>query len=154
MEEVTSFNFLSITLDNKLKIQCQIDELNNKLSRFCGMMYWLSKHLSLPTAKNLTFSRVHSCLTYSLVVRGRVALCSHSCDKAFKLQRRIINKFVCRFFIESESVFKSARVLNFTDIHKLAVSVYMYEILRSHMYHSLKNQLPAQWKRSCSRYPI
>ena len=50
MEEVDSFKYLGIMFYNKLKFQCQIDLVNNKLSRFSGITYKLSSRVNLSTA--------------------------------------------------------------------------------------------------------
>ena len=141
MEEVNSFKYLGIMFDNKLKFQCQIDLVNGKLSRFSGITYRLSSRLNLSTAKNLYFSCVQSCLMYCLVVWGGVSLCSHRCDRTFKLQRRIVKNLFSRHFHGSDCIFKCARILKFTDVYRLLVSLYMYKILKCDMYPSIKNSL-------------
>ena len=51
--EVNSFKYSGIMLDNKLKIQCEIDLPNSKLARFSGITHKLSSRLNLSTAKKL-----------------------------------------------------------------------------------------------------
>ena len=67
--------------------------VNSKISRFSGIRYKISYRLNLSTAKNLYFSCVQSCLVYCLVVWGGVLLCSHRCDKTFKLQKRTVKMY-------------------------------------------------------------
>ena len=68
MVEVTIFKYIGMMINNKLKFQDQIDLVNVKLSRFCGISYRLSKRLNLSAAKNLNFACVCSTLIYCLVV--------------------------------------------------------------------------------------
>ena len=66
--QVTTFQYLDMMIDNKLKFLDQIDLVNVKMSRFCGITCRLSKRLNLSIAKNLYFACVHSTLIYCLVV--------------------------------------------------------------------------------------
>ena len=90
LEEVTTFKYLGVMIDNKLKFQDQIDIVNVNLSRFCGLTYRLSKRLNQSTAKNLYFACVHSTLIYCLIVLGGTCISSHRCDRTLRLQKRIV----------------------------------------------------------------
>ena len=44
-EEKQSFRYLGVQIDSKLSFTDHITKIKNKLSRFCGMYYWLRKVL-------------------------------------------------------------------------------------------------------------
>ena len=77
LEEVRTFKYLGMMTDNKLKLQDQIDLVNDQLCRFCGITYRLSKRLNLSTAKNLYFACVQSTLIYCLVVWDGTCISTH-----------------------------------------------------------------------------
>lgn len=141
LEEVTTFKYLGMMIDNKLKFQDQIDLVNVKLSRFCGITYRLSKRLNLSTAKNLYFACVHSTLIYCLVVWGGTCISTHRCDRTLRLQKRIVKNLFSRYFPASECLFKSTNILKLSDLYRLLVSVYMYKMLNRNMFTNLKSSL-------------
>ena len=54
LENVSSFKYLGITLDSKLKYDEHIKSLCNNLSRMCGITFRLKRHLTFRQQKTYT----------------------------------------------------------------------------------------------------
>ena len=56
IERVSSFKYLGITIDDKLKYDDHIKVLCDRISRMCGISYKLKDHFNMSTAKNMYLS--------------------------------------------------------------------------------------------------
>ena len=141
MQQTNSFKYLGIFIDKDLKFHAQIEHINTKLSRFCGITYRLKNKLNLKSARNIYFSFIYSTITYCLVIWGGVATCTQRCDRTMNLHRRIVKNLFGKHYRRVDCLFKAAGILKFTDIYKFLIGIYMYKILKLALYPSLSEGL-------------
>ena len=141
LTQASTFKYLGLHLDSNLKFNSQIAHVNCKLSSLAGITHRLGGRLSFDSAKNLYYSCVFSTVNYCLAVWGGAILCTHQCDRTFKIHKRIVRNLFFKHFKTSSCLFRSVRLLKLDDIYKFSVSVYMFKMLKLSMYPSLKNSL-------------
>ena len=59
----------------------------------------------------------------------------------FKLRKRTVENLFSRHLHGSDCTFRCARILEFSAVYKLSVSLYMFKIFKCDMYLSIRNSL-------------
>lgn len=114
LEIVESITFLGIELDNQLKWKCQINKLQNKLSKQCYAIRILKTIVSKKTLKITYHGLFESHMSYGIIFWGN---CSNY-KRIFKLQKKVIRimqnlkpKKSCR------KHFKSLRIMTLPNLY-------------------------------------
>ena len=124
---VKKVKYLGIYIDDKLKYNSQIEHIENKLARLCGVSFRLKSHFNLDTAKKFYFSCVYGTLGYCLSNWGGASLCSSRCDRIQRLQKRIAENLFRKFHLNG-CIFKAMKILKFKDIYRLKVATHMFKL--------------------------
>ena len=129
IQRTNKYKYLGVHIDDNLKYQSHIINLDTKLSQFCGISYRLRNHFSPLSAKSYYYACVYSILTYCICVWGGVMKCSRRADHLVKLQERIIRNIFHKYHREyTTCIFKTHKMLKLPDIHTLYIGIYMYKI--------------------------
>ena len=130
LENVSSFKYLGITLDSKLKYDEHIKSLCNNLSRMCGITFRLKRHFDLQSAKNLYFACIYAFLTYCIGVWGGVIQCTTKTERLNNLHIRAVNNLFAELCPPNTNIFKHLKLLTLNDIHRLYAAMQMFKVVR------------------------
>ena len=130
ISKVSNFNFLGVTLNEKLNWNSHIDKISCKISRCLGMMYKLKHFLPQPILKMLYTSLILPHFHYGILAWGMFS------TRLFKLQQkavRMINN--SKYNAHTDPLFKSLNLMKIDDIFKLNVFKFYFKYCH--------NQLPS-----------
>ena len=130
IERVSSFKYLGITIDDKLKYDDHIKVLCDRISRMCGISYKLKDHFNMSTAKNMYYACVYSVLVYCICVWGGLLTSTHKADRLSHLHSKTVTNLFSKFFSNTNCIFKNMNILKLIDIHNLYAGIYMYKVLK------------------------
>ena len=130
IERVSTFKYLGITIEDKLKYDDHIKVLCDKIARVCGIAYKLKDHFNMSTAKNMYYACVYSVLVYCICVWGGLLTCTHKADRLSHLHFKTVKNLFSKFFSSNDCIFKKMNMLKLIDIHKLYAGIYMYKITK------------------------
>ena len=122
VEQVCSFNFLGIILDQHLNWNEHINYTSINISRYVGIFCKLKHYLPLYTLRTLYNSLVLPRLTYGILAWGTNQ--SH----LFKLQKKAIRIVTNSKFNEhTEPLFKALNLLKLEDLYKLSILKFYFK---------------------------
>lgn len=111
IEQVDSFNFLGIHMDNNMKWNSHINNISCKLLKTIGILNKLNKILPVSTLINIYNSLVLSTINYGQLTWG------YHATRVSQLQKRIIRIISSSpFNAHTEPIFKNLKLLKFEDI--------------------------------------
>ena len=114
IERVFEFNFLGITLDDKLRWNKHIDKISNKISRNVGILNSMKHFLPIPTKTLIYNSLILSHINYGLLLWG------YSCKRIETLQKKAIRIItLSKYNAHTEPLFKHLKLLKINDLLKL-----------------------------------
>ena len=117
INEVRSFKFLGVIIDNKLTWQDHIYYIKNKIAKSMGIIYKIIKYVDRQILINLYYSLVFPYLIYCNEVWGHAN--NIYTDSLVKLQKKIIRIITHSYYnAHTEPLF---RQLNILDFHKLVI---------------------------------
>ena len=130
LERVENFNFLGLTLNEKLNWTPHLTTIARKIARGIGILKRLKPLLPSSSQKTLYYSLVHCHFQYQLLNWG------YNCGIIEKFQKRAV-RIICNehYLAHSEPLMKSCNILKIKDLHNLT------QIQFYHKY--IHNQLPA-----------
>ena len=123
IDRVESFNFLGITIDEKLSWRHHVDIVKKKISKVIGILYRLKNTFPLETLETLCNSLIASYLNYGLLIWGTE---SH---KVFTLQKKAIrlisnSSYICH----TNPLFIKLKRLKVGDMFKLKLLKLYYKL--------------------------
>ena len=123
VENVSSFNFLGLTLDEGLTWKNQIDLIKNKISKTIGVFYRLAKIFPEEILVTLYNSLIASHLNYGILAWGIAA------TRLEKLQMKAIRLITnSKYIAHTNPLFKRLQLLKIVDIFKLRVLKFYYNL--------------------------
>lgn len=130
IENLPNFKYLGFTLDSKLKFKSHINLVTSKLSRICGITFYLSKFLTFKTALSIYYSFVYSIVCYGIAVWGGTLL-RPQMTRLQRCQNKIVKNLFKKFFPErhTDDVYKACGILTINNIYKLHLALSMFKIL-------------------------
>ena len=123
IKEVSSFKYLGVYIDTRLKCSAQINYLKSKLSQLCGVSFRLSKLLNYEAARNMYHS-----YTYS------VSQCTSRCDGLKPIHKKIVKNLFMNFFQNNLCIFRQTRILKLDHTYRLNVASYRFNTLKQEKY--------------------
>ena len=129
IKRVDTVKYLGCFIDDKLKFHVQINHIEAKLSRYCGVSYRLKQHFNRDTALKYYYSCVYGTIRYCLANYGGVAMCTRRCQRVESLQKRIVENLFRNFCQKDGCIFKEMKLLKFPDIYRASVSSYMFQVM-------------------------
>ena len=114
IEQVQSFNFLGLTIDEHLSWKPHTDRIQNKLIRTMGIINKLKHFLPLEIKKILYNSLVLPHLSYNLLLWG------HRSKRLAKIQKKIVRIINCSsYYAHTNNFFKDMKMLKIEDLFSL-----------------------------------
>ena len=141
---VSSFKYLGLWLDSKLKFSKHLEQVETKLARYCGIAYRIKSKLSLSAAKHFYYAFIYSTLSYCIAAWGGIFFVTQSGAKLARLQRRVIlNLFSVHFQgnLSYEALLTQLGILKVSDIYRLRASTLMFSMLNYNCHPSLLHYL-------------
>lgn len=124
IEQVTSTNFLGITIDNNLNWKSHIEKINKTLSKTCYAISILSRITSTEVAKSAYYGNIYPFLTYGVIFWGNSA----NVQSTFILQKKCLRIIYNLNSMESaRTLFISNNILTLTCIYILEISLFVKE---------------------------
>ena len=134
-----SVKFLGIHIDKHLTWKKHINIISSKISRAIFAINRLKHFLPHNALKTLYYTLIQSHLTYGVQAWGN----GSTVIKLQTLQKRalrIINNK--RYRSHTDPIFKSENILKITDIHKLHVSLFMFDYYHKTLPKSFEHYIP------------
>ena len=130
IELVTSTRFLGVIMDDGVKFDVHIDQITQKISKNCGILYKLRQYLHPKTMVSVYRSLIECYLNYCVLVFGnaypvhinRLEIAQRKCIRIISHQLPSSH---------TNNLFYNLKVLKFTDIYKYNLGVYMYKNINS-----------------------
>ena len=129
---VDSLCYLGVNIDKKLKFQPQIDHLESKLARLCGVSYRIGPFFDISTARSFYYAYCYPSLSYCLAAFGGFLLCSERGARLCNLQDRIVKNLFrafCNFNTTVDELYYRFRLLKLPDIYRFKVASMMYRMI-------------------------
>ena len=121
IENVASFNFLGVTIDQHLKFDVHMNNIAIKVSRIIGLFNKLKNFLPLYILITLYNSMILPHLTYGILIWNT------NNQQLYKLQKKGIRMISnSRYYEHTEPLFKSLNLLKLHDIYNLNVLKFYY----------------------------
>ena len=141
INEVTETKFLGIFYDNKLSFKPQINNLTQRLSRTCALLYRIKDLVPTFVLKNIYHAHVGSLLNYCNIIWANIPETTLNPLKLI-LKRVIRNIARSEFLAHTKPLFKRLKILDLDNLRKLSLGQYFYRsrnvnempLLRNHNY--------------------
>lgn len=123
---VSSFRFLGLIIDDKLKFNVHIDHISVKISKNIGVLYKLRQYLPLDTLVIMYRNMIECYFNYCILIYGN-AYKSHL--NTIEISQRKSLRVICNLppFAHTNSIFLNLRIFKFNDIYKYNLGIYMYK---------------------------
>ena len=120
IENVSTFNFLEIILDENIHWKPHIENVACKLATYCGVLSKLKNFLPLHILRTLYYSMIHPHLNYGLLVWG------FQCNRIVKLQKRAIRSITrSKYNAHTSPLLKHMEIFSANDmLHQKALTFY------------------------------
>ena len=124
IEQVSSFNFLGIVIEENLKWNAHQTMIANKIAKGVGVISRLKRFLNINILTNLYHTLVMSHVNYGLLVWG-----FGNNDRIYKLQKKAVrNISLSKYNAHSEPIFKRLNLINLPDNVRLRVVLFYYKL--------------------------
>ena len=122
IEQVKDFNFLGLTINEKLSWKPHVGKIANKISKYSGVLCRLKHFLPVHILRMIYCSIIQSNLIFSLLAWG------YDCVRLIRLQKKIMH-IICssNYNAHTEPLFKTLKLLKLTDIMKLNTLKFYYK---------------------------
>ena len=129
IECISSFNFLGITINDKMSWKDHIDTICGKISRAIGILNRLKHFLPLHAKLCIYNSLILPHINYGILLWG------HTCDRILKLQKKAMRIItLSKYNAHTDPLFKLLNLLKVQDIFK---------VFQMKFYHNyVNNKLP------------
>ena len=156
IENVDSFKFLGIFLNNHLTWSTHIGMIANKLSKIIGILkrlrYVYPEQVLLQIYNSLFMAHIN----YGLLVWGV------DTDRIFKLQKKAVRIITGNYYIaHSEPIFKSLELLKIYDIYQLKILKFYYNLTNyslpdyfNNYLDIINNELPHSYQLRINARPL
>ena len=122
IEQVKTFNYLGVYIDENLNWRHHLDQISIKLSHCFGILHKLKHYVPFCTLKTIYFSLFMSHFTYGILVWGNHAA------RIAQLQKKVIRIITnSRYNAHTSPLFKSLNCLKFEDLYKLNVLKFYFK---------------------------
>ena len=114
IERVKNFDFLGLTINEKMSWKSHVNKISNKVSKYVGVLNRLKRYLPGHILKIIYVSLIQSNLNYSLMNWG------FNCGRLKKIQKKAI-RIVCgsKYLGHSTPLMKKIGILRLEDMFKL-----------------------------------
>ena len=114
--------FLGLVVDNRLKWDKHIQDLNGKLASSCFMLKILARQCNLNTLKTVYYCHFQSRLNYGIIFWGGTA----RSISTFKVQKRAIRTMLAlKKRASCRNAFKTLQILTMTSLYILETALFV-----------------------------
>ena len=140
LEKKSEGKFLGIIIDEKLNFKSHIKNLTKTISKWTGVICKLKSYIPPSILCNLYYAFIYPHLNYGILAWGSTYI--SLLDPIKILQKRIIRIITdSPFLAHTSPLFKDMSMLKIRDIYSLHCILYMYNILKSDKYPTLKEYI-------------
>ena len=126
LNEVKETNFLGVILTYNLSWKKQINEIVNKLNKYCSILYLTRNFLTISSLKLIYHSIIYSQLNYCNIIWGKAP--QTYINKLFVAQKRIIRTIKNRpRTYHTNNDFKDLGILKLNEINKYFSCIFAYK---------------------------
>ena len=134
LEQVQDFQFLGITLNQRLDWSSHIEITARKVARGIGVLKRVKPYVPFSALKTLYYSLIHCHLQYQILNWG------HDSDMLLKLQKRAIRFLTSEDYLaHTEPLFKRCNILKVNDLYNLSIVKFYFNYLN--------DKLPAYFRQ-------
>ena len=128
LEKVVSVKFLGIMIDHKIKWTLQTQQISNKVSKICGLIYRTRQYLTQKSLVTLYNSLIYPTLAYGIVHWGGAAT-SHI-TRVIKVQKRAIRAmFHLKTRDSTQTYFRDFNILNIQQMVIYFTAIFVHKCL-------------------------
>ena len=153
IEQVSTFEYLGITIDENLNWGEHIKTVESKLSQACGAIARLRHHVDLRCLRAMYFGHAYSHLQYSILAWSSIP--KTRLKRLNVLHNRLIRLMTLHGSLDglnftNVELFKSAGLLNFEEICELELAKFMHRAVNN----TLPSTIIDHFKRPNSRHRL
>lgn len=124
IENVKSFNFLGIVIDETLSWKDHVSYISTKISRTNGVINRLKHFLPKSALVSIYHSLIGSHINYGILVWG------YNHDRINKLQKKAIRIINCaKYNAHTAPLFKKDKLLTFNEMKTLKILTFYYKLI-------------------------
>jgi hypothetical protein len=127
IENVSSFEYLGLTLDSQLNWYAHIDKILRRISPMVGLLRRLKRLLPRNLLWQYYYSYIHSQLTYMIIVWGFAS--SHRILPLQRIQNKAIKCILGRPLLTSTSLLYSEKLLPISKLHHYESILFIYKVV-------------------------
>ena len=144
LERCTSYKYLGMVMDEKLKWNFHIDYISKKISKGCGALAKLRNCVSMNVLKNVYHALVHSYLRYGILIWGHAA--QSILDPIQVLANRAIRIMTNAPFgnVDLKSVYQELKILEVSRICLLETGKFEFKSKNKLLPTSIGNYFESQ----------
>ena len=125
-----SVKYLGLHVDANLKFYSHADYIKSRLSQFIGISRRLTHKMNFCAARRYYYACVFSVISYCICVWGGTIENSYRGAMLRDKHRQLVKFLFGRYYSDSVSIFKSAKILEIADIYRYFVGIQMYKLLK------------------------
>ena len=126
IEKVKQTKFLGVILDDELTWKPHINYVKGKLYKSIGIIHKAKQYLTMDALKSIYYAFIYPYLIYCILVWGGTNITT--LDPIIKAQKRAIRCLASKpKYSKSEPLFKSLNILNYHQIYKQHVLLFVYK---------------------------
>lgn len=134
LEQVDSYRYLGITIQNNLKWDKHINIIKRKIIAMSGVVYRLGNRLNNQTLRSIYFAYIHSQLSYLAPIWGPTTAKYHITSLQISQNnavRRIFSKNYHTDNMHTIDIYKANNILNVEQIIKIDSTLLMIKLSRN-----------------------
>ena len=126
IDYASSTKFLGVIIDDKLKFNLHINEINNKISKNIGVIYKLRQYIQTSTLVNVYRSIIECYLNYCNIIFGN-SFETHV-SPLFISQKKVLRIMTYHPpLAHSNQIFLDLKLLKVCDLYKYNLGIYMWK---------------------------
>ena len=128
LHEVPTTKFLGVTIHKHLYWHKHIQDITNKISKQCGILYLIRDSLNAKSLNLIYYSLIYSNLLYCQTVWGAASL--EALNPLIVAQKRVIRTMArLRKRDHTNDTFHNLRILKVIDVNRVACASFVYKCL-------------------------
>ena len=128
IERVKDFDFLGLTINEKMSWKSHVNKISNKVSKYVGVLNRLKRYLPGHILKIIYVSLIQSNMNYSLMNWG------FDCGRLKKIQKKAI-RIICgsKYLGHSTPLMKKISILKLEDMFKLNMLKWYFKYIKKQL---------------------
>ena len=136
IEQTKSYEYLGVTIDEKLNWKKQIKDVESKLSQACGAISRIRPYVDQECLRTLYFGHAYSFLQYAILAWGSAS--ETNLSRINILHNRLLRLMSLHgplndFELNINELYANLRLLKFKDIYKLETAKFMHRSVNGNL---------------------